>query len=76
MTGCWAGAKPPRPATPIYDGDSVRPSDGAEFGLECKGHWVFTASAKTEFAPGVVDVRAQPILTNRRFILEFTRGYP
>ncbi|AYZ73432.1 DUF2815 family protein [Fusobacterium necrophorum] len=62
VTGCWAGAKPPRPATPIYDGDSVRPSDGAEFGLECKGHWVFTASAKTEFAPGVVDVRAQPIL--------------
>ncbi|CAL9907315.1 DUF2815 family protein [Fusobacterium necrophorum] len=62
VSGNWAGVRPPRPALPVYDGDGVRPSDGAEFGPECKGHWVFTASAKVEYAPGVVDVRAQPIM--------------
>ena len=51
-----------KPTIPIYDGDGIRPSDGQEFGEECKGHWVFTASAKIDYQPGIVDVRAQPIL--------------
>lgn len=62
VTGCWNGVKPPKPAIPIYDGDTTRPSDGMEFGPECKGHWVFTASAKVDYKPGVVDVNAQPII--------------
>lgn len=62
VTGCWNGVKPPKPAIPIYDGDAARPSDGAEFGPECKGHWVFTASAKVDYKPGIVDVNAQPII--------------
>lgn len=40
---------------PVYDGDGVRPSDGMHFGPECKGHWVFTASAKADYPPEVVD---------------------
>lgn len=62
VSDCWNGQKPPRPAIPVYDGDEVRPSDGEEFGPECKGHWVFTASAKVDYKPGVVDINAQPIL--------------
>ncbi len=56
----WNGVRPPLIALPIHDGDGVRPSDGMPFGDECKGHWVFTASAKQ--APGVVDVALNPIL--------------
>lgn len=56
----WGGVRPPRVATPVYDGDGTRPSDGAPFGDECRGHWVFTATSKT--APAVVDTALQPIL--------------
>lgn len=62
ITGKWAGVKPPRPSTPIHDGDSTRPSDGAEYGPECKGHWVFTAYANADFAPGIIDAMKHPIL--------------
>ena len=58
----WNGVVPPIVATPVYDGDGVRPSDGMEFGPECKGHWVFTASAKAEYPPEVVDVNCNPII--------------
>lgn len=56
----WGGVRPPRVAIPVHDGDGVRPSDGAAFGAECKGHWVFTASSKD--APAIVDTSLQPIL--------------
>lgn len=62
INSVWNGVKPPKPTIPIYDGDGTRPSDGEEFGPECKGHWVFTASAKIDYQPGIVDIRAQPIL--------------
>lgn len=58
----WNGVVPPIVATPVYDGDGVRPSDGMEFGPECKGHWVFTASAKAEYPPEVVDANCNPII--------------
>lgn len=58
----WNGVKPPIVPTPVYDGDGVRPSDGMPFGDECKGHWVFTASAKAEYPPEIVDERCQPII--------------
>jgi hypothetical protein len=43
----------------IHDGDGVRPSC-EEFGPECKGHWVFTASSKDR--PGSVDENLQPLM--------------
>lgn len=58
----WNGQCPPILPTPVYDGDGVRPSDGMAFGPECKGHWVFTASAKTDYPPEIVDVHGNPII--------------
>ncbi len=50
-----------KPKIPVHDGDGVT-STGAEYGPECKGHWVFTASANENFPPSVVDQRVQPII--------------
>lgn len=58
----WGGQCPPLVPTPIYDGDGVRPSDGMAFGAECKGHWVFTASAKADYPPEVVDGQGNPVI--------------
>lgn len=58
----WNGQCPPIVPTPVYDGDGVRPSDGMAFGPECKGHWVFTASAKADYPPEIVDAQGSPIL--------------
>ena len=62
ITEKWNGACPPIVPTPVYDGDGVRPSDGMPFGEECKGHWVFTASAKVDYPPEVVDKMGNPII--------------
>lgn len=59
----WGGQLPPICPTPVYDGDGVRPSDGLPFGPECKGHWVFTASARAEYPPEVVDRMGNPIIS-------------
>ena len=56
----WNGVRPPHVASPVHDGDGVRPSDGMPFSDECKGHWVFTASSKQ--APQVVDMGLNPIM--------------
>lgn len=58
----WNGQCPPIIQTPVYDGDGVRPSDGMAFGQECKGHWVFTASAKADYPPEIVDKAGNPII--------------
>ena len=58
----WNNVRPPQPAICIHDGDGVRPSDGQPFGEECKGCWVFTASAKADHPPFVVDAQVQPII--------------
>lgn len=58
----WNGQCPPIVPTPVYDGDGVRPSDGMAFGPECKGHWVFTASAKLDYPPEVVDAQGNPVI--------------
>ena len=58
----WNGQCPPIVPTPVHDGDGARPSDGMEFGPECKGHWVFTASAKVDYPPEVVDPQGNPII--------------
>ena len=62
----WNGQCPPILNTPVYDGDGVRPSDGLPFGAECKGHWVFTASAKAEYPPEVVDKMGNPIINQSK----------
>lgn len=62
VAGKWNGVRPPQLAIPVYDGDGVRPSDGQPFGPECKGHWVFTASAKADYPPQVVDAQLNPII--------------
>ena len=61
----WNGAKPPVVQNPLWDGDGVK-QDGTEFGPECKGHWVITASAKAEYPPQVVDQQVQPILDHTK----------
>lgn len=58
----WNGQCPPILQTPVYDGDGVRPSDGMPFGAECKGCWVFTASAKADYPPEIVDSMGNPII--------------
>ena len=58
----WGGVCPPLVPTPVYDGDGVRPSDGMAFGPECKGHWVFTANAKADYPPEIVDKMGNPII--------------
>lgn len=57
----WNGIRPPQIAIPIHDGDGARPSDGMPFGAECKGHWVFTASSKSQQA--IVDMNMNPIIS-------------
>ncbi len=58
----WGGVRPPQPAICVYDGDGPRPSDGAAFGEECRGCWVFTATSKADRPPFVVDTQVQPII--------------
>lgn len=62
ISDMWNGSCPPIMQTPVYDGDGIRPSDGDEFGPECRGHWVFTARAKTDYPPEVVDQNLNPII--------------
>lgn len=55
----WGGIRPAQPKHPVWDGDGLR-QNGEPFGPECKGHWVLTASTKTQ--PQIVDRQLQPIL--------------
>ena len=58
----WNNVRPPQPALCVYDGDGPRPSDGAPFGEECRGCWVFTATSKADKPPFVVDNMVQNII--------------
>lgn len=58
----WNGQCPPYIPTPINDGDGARPSDGMPYGPECKGHWVFNASAKADYPPEIVDANGNSII--------------
>lgn len=62
VTDKWNGQCPPVIPIPVYDGDGVRPSDGLPFGPECRGCFVFTASAKADYPPEVVDRFGNPII--------------
>lgn len=50
-----------QPKLPIHDGDGASPT-GQAYGEECKGHWVFTASASENYPPTIMDKRVQPIM--------------
>lgn len=62
-TGPWNGVVPPICPDPIWDGDGVK-QDGTPFGPECKGHWVFTARANTDYPPEVVDQNGNPVINH------------
>ena len=62
VSKAWGGVRPPQPNLCIHDGDGVRPSDGMPYGEECKGMWVFVASAKADRPPFVVDGQVQRII--------------
>lgn len=48
----WQGKKPKKFRNwPMQDGDGVREFDGEEFGDECKGCWVLSASANEDHKP-------------------------
>lgn len=49
----FGGKIPPKLNNPVHDGDGTR-ENGEEFGEECKGHWVFTASTNVKNPPEVV----------------------
>lgn len=60
----WNGVKPPIVPNPVWDGDGVK-QDGTPFGPECKGCWVFSASARPDmFSPAnnIVGADGQPIM--------------
>ncbi len=59
VSKCWGGTMPPMVDIAVHDGDGVRPN-GEQFGEECRGHWVFTASSKRP--PQVVDTNLNPII--------------
>lgn len=62
VSKAWGGVRPPQPNICIHDGDGVKPSDGSPYGEECKGMWVFTAAAKPDRPPFVVDGQVQKII--------------
>lgn len=62
ITGKWNGVAPAIVATPVHDGDGLT-QNGAEYGPECKGHWVFTASSAADKPVEVVDANLNPIIS-------------
>lgn len=65
ITGKWNGVAPAIVATPVHDGDGLT-QNGAEYGPECKGHWVFTASSTADKPVEVVDANLNPIILRHR----------
>lgn len=59
VSGKWNGTRPPQVKNPVWDGDGVR-QNGEPFGDECKGHWVITASSKSQ--QQIVDGQLNPII--------------
>ncbi len=61
VNGKWNGTAPARVPNPVHDGDGLTES-GNEFGPECKGCWVLTASSPADKPVEVVDAARNPIL--------------
>jgi hypothetical protein len=56
----WPVKRPPKLETTLHDGDLPRPSNGEEFGPECRGHMVMTVSSK--FKPKLIDRQSNEVL--------------
>lgn len=61
MNGKWNGSAPARIPNPVWDGDGVS-QNGNEFGPECKGCWLFTASSPAGKPVEVVDGQLNRII--------------
>lgn len=55
---------PANPKSPLHDGDGDKPN-GGEYGPECRGHWVLTASANADRQPIIIDRDKQDIMDRR-----------
>jgi hypothetical protein len=56
----FPGKRPAKIDTTLHDGDLPRPSNGEEFGEECKGHWVMAVASK--FKPKILDRDSNEII--------------
>jgi len=56
----FPGKRPAKIDTTLHDGDEPRPSNGEEFGEECKGHWVMAVASK--FKPKILDRDSNEII--------------
>ena len=56
----WPNNPPKLIATTLHDGDLPRPSNGEDFGPECKGHWVMAVQSK--YKPTLGDVHGNEII--------------
>lgn len=56
----WPAKRPAKIDTTLHDGDLPRPSNGEEFGPECKGHWVMAVNSK--FKPTLGDTSGNEII--------------
>lgn len=61
LNGKWNGTAPAKVPTPIWDGDGLT-QNGNQFGPECKGCWVFTASSAADKPVDVVDAQMNRII--------------
>lgn len=61
LQNSWNGVAPQVIPNPVHDGDGLK-STGEPYGPECKGCWVFSASAKADRKPRVVDLQLQDII--------------
>lgn len=56
----WPGKRPAKIDTTLHDGDEPRPSNGEDFGPECKGHMVMAVASK--FKPKILDKDSNEII--------------
>jgi len=55
----WPNKDPSKTKTTLHDGDEPRPSDGEDYGPECKGHMVISVTSKSR--PGIVDKQGETL---------------
>ena len=68
------GQMPVHPALPIHDGDGQRPN-GEDFGDECRGHYVMTATTNDKYPPQVVAGQDRHPVTDQSEVYSGCYGY-
>lgn len=56
----WVSKRPPKIDSTLHDGDGVKPSNGEDYGDECKGCMVMSVSSK--FKPQIIDRQGNEII--------------